>query len=202
MKKADPAKQEIAPRARILRAARELFCTRGIRCVSVDEIAIAAETNKMTLYRHFESKDLLVAEYLKSLIACAISREEAIARAHPNDAHAQLCELISGAADDLCAGWLRGCPIVNAAVEFPEKGHPAREVIEDSMKQRHERLIKLCREAGFVEPTQLAEELLLLFEGARACVNAQSEVRFDPASRFKDMAYGLLNSHARRAQAT
>jgi AcrR family transcriptional regulator len=202
LKDPDPAKQAIAPRARILRAARELFCTRGIRCVSVDEIASAAQSNKMTLYRHFESKDLLVTEYLKSLIARARAREEEVARAHPNDAHAQLCELISRAGADLCAASLRGCPIVNAAVEFPEKGHPAREVIEDSLKQHCDRLMKLCRDAGFLEPVQLAEELLLLFEGARACANAQSELHSGPASRFKDMAYGLLKSHARRAQAT
>ena len=48
-------KHELAPRERILAAARELFYSRGIRAVSVDEIAAAASTNKMTLYRHFES---------------------------------------------------------------------------------------------------------------------------------------------------
>ena len=50
-------KADIPPRERILDAARDLFYSRGIRCVSVDEIAAAAQTNKMTLYRHFESKD-------------------------------------------------------------------------------------------------------------------------------------------------
>ena len=53
---------EAPPRDRILAAARELFYGRGIRAVSVDEIAAAAGTNKMTLYRHFESKDRLLEE--------------------------------------------------------------------------------------------------------------------------------------------
>ena len=38
---------------------------KGIRAVGVDAIAEAAGTNKMTLYRHFASKDELVAEYLR-----------------------------------------------------------------------------------------------------------------------------------------
>src|SRR5712675_1256869 len=86
---------DVSPRERILDAARELFYARGIRNVGVDEIAAAAQTNKMTLYRHFESKDLLVAEYLRSLDAYAIARDEEVGRAHPGDPYAQLCALIT-----------------------------------------------------------------------------------------------------------
>src|ERR1700726_2470510 len=55
------------PRERILAAARELFYRRGIHAVGVDAIAEAAGTNKMTLYRHFTSKDVLVAACLSEL---------------------------------------------------------------------------------------------------------------------------------------
>ncbi|HXJ00714.1 MAG TPA: TetR/AcrR family transcriptional regulator [Micropepsaceae bacterium] len=188
-------KEDMPPRERILDAARELFYTRGIRCVSVDDIAAAAQTNKMTLYRHFESKDRLVAEYLKSLNAYAIARDEEAQRAHPGDAYAQLRELIARVGNDLCAAELRGCPMANAAVEFPESGHPAREVIEDSKKQQCERLVRMCREAGYEDPEQLGEELFLLFEGA--CVNVQSQGRCGPGSRFTKMANALLDSRLR-----
>jgi AcrR family transcriptional regulator len=192
-----PAKsEEMAPRERILNAARDLFYSRGIRCVSVDEIAAAAQTNKMTLYRHFESKDRLVAEYLRSLNTHAIARDAEARRAHPDDPYGQLLALVSRIGNDLCAADLRGCPMANAAVEFPEKDHPAREVIEESKKQQCERLLVLCRDAGFEKPEQLAEELFLLFEGA--CVNVQSQGRCGPGSRFTDMATALIKSHKRR----
>jgi AcrR family transcriptional regulator len=55
----------IPPRERLITAAGELFYRQGIRAVGVDSIAEAAGTNKMTLYRHFTSKDELVAEYLR-----------------------------------------------------------------------------------------------------------------------------------------
>ena len=57
----------ISPRERILSAASDLFYRRGIRAVGVETIAEEAETIKMTLYRHFPSKDDLVAQYLQRL---------------------------------------------------------------------------------------------------------------------------------------
>ena len=62
-KKASIGKDErIPPRERILTVAADLFYRHGIRAVGVEAIAEAAGTNKMTLYRQFASKDLLVAE--------------------------------------------------------------------------------------------------------------------------------------------
>ena len=54
------------PRERILATARDLFHKHGIRGIGVEAIAEAAGTNKMTLYRHFNSKDDLVVECLKT----------------------------------------------------------------------------------------------------------------------------------------
>ena len=184
---------DVPPRERILDAARQLFYSRGIRAVSVDEIAAAAQTNKMTLYRHFESKDQLVAEYLRSLNAYAIARDEEAMRPYTGDAHAQLRAVVARAGEDLCKADLRGCPLANAAVEFPEKDHPARAVIEDCKQQHRNRLVKLCRDAGYAEPESLAEQLFLLFEGA--CVNVQSQGRCGPGSRFTKMANAMLDSH-------
>ena len=189
-------KADIPPRERILDAARDLFYSRGIRCVSVDEIAAAAQTNKMTLYRHFESKDLLVAEYLRSLNRYAIERDEEVLRQYPGDPYSGFRALVKRVGDDLCKEDLRGCPMANAAVEFPEKDHPARQVIEDSKKEQCNRLVKLCSDAGFLEPDRLAEELFLLFEGA--CVNVQSLGRTGPGSRFTERAFALMDSHPRR----
>ena len=50
----------IPPKTRVLTAACDLFYKHGIHAVSMDAIAEAASTNKMTVYRHFPSKDVLV----------------------------------------------------------------------------------------------------------------------------------------------
>src|SRR5215470_16450950 len=80
----------IPPRARILAAAAELFYRHGIRAVGVEAIAEAAGTNKMTLYRHFPSKDALVAEYLRQSANASDCCWERFALAHPSDPRAQL----------------------------------------------------------------------------------------------------------------
>src|SRR5215204_7524103 len=82
--------ERIPPRERILAAAGDLFYRHGIRAVGVEAIAEAAGTNKMTLYRHFSSKDELVAEYLRQSANGADACWSRFEEAHPGDAPAQL----------------------------------------------------------------------------------------------------------------
>jgi AcrR family transcriptional regulator len=190
----------VAPRERILRAARELFYARGIRAVSVDDIAEAADTNKMTLYRHFESKDLLVAEYLRSLARDADALWEELSQAHPDDALAQLRAFVARMGQMMAQSGDRGCALANAAVELPDKDHPARAVIEEHKVHQRERLAALCRAAGFVDAGRLADEIFLLLEGAR--VNTQSVGRDGPGTRVGEMLCSLLRTAPRRDRAS
>ena len=87
----------------------------------------------------------------------------------------------------------RGCALANAAIELPEKDHPARKVIEQFKAAQRDRLIALCGATGIVEPELLADELFLLLEGAR--VSAQSFGPNGPASRLVRMGEALIASH-------
>src|ERR1700744_998389 len=111
----------ISPRERILAAASDLFYRHGIRAVGVESIAEAAQTNKMTLYRHFASKDELVAEYLRQSAKEADTCWCELEQEHPGDALAQLRAWFKEMADHVASADLRGCPLANAAVELPEK---------------------------------------------------------------------------------
>src|SRR5258707_14350555 len=155
---------ETAPKERILRAARELFYGRGVKAVSVDEIAAAAHTNKMTLYRHFASKELLVAEYLRSLSHHYDAVLDELARRHPGDPLAQLRAFVRGSGEHLARSENRGCAFANAAVAIPEKDHPARAVIEKHKTHQRAQLARLCREAGYVEPERLSGQIFLILE--------------------------------------
>src|SRR5215218_11222816 len=152
------ANSQTRPRERILAAASDLFYRHGIRAVGVEAIAEAAGTNKMTLYRHFDSKDELVAEYLRRLAADAGKFWDGLEAAHPSDARAQLRGWLAAMEAHVVDADQRGCALANAAVELPEKDHPARRVIEQFKIAQRTRLIRLCRAAGLSEPDMLADE--------------------------------------------
>src|ERR1700750_2731217 len=103
--------ERIPPRARILAVARELFYRRGIHAVGVDAIAEAAGTNKMTLYRHFASKDELVAACLRELVREIDADWEVIAAAHPGDPRGQLLAWLQHISEWLAREAGRGCAL-------------------------------------------------------------------------------------------
>src|SRR6202035_4731512 len=118
----------LKPRERIISTARDLFRKHGIRGIGVDAIADAAHTNKMTLYRHFGSKDDLVVACLRDVARQADEIWDGFEAARPNDPLAQLHDWVRcGAECAACDG--RGCDMANAAVELAETDHPARHVI-------------------------------------------------------------------------
>src|SRR5436305_6179526 len=117
IKKASIGKDDkIPPRDRILAVAADLFYRHGIRAVGVDAIAEGAGTNKMTLYRHFASKDELVAQYLCCLADKASASWDQLAARHHRNPRAQLHGWLEEMAGHVASGDERGCPLSNAAV--------------------------------------------------------------------------------------
>src|SRR5712691_4367354 len=189
--------EKIPPRARILAVAGELFYRHGIRAVGVDAIAEAAGTNKMTLYRHFASKDELVAEYLREAAKLADTCWDRFAQAHPGDALGQIRAWLAEMAEHVASADERGCALANAAVELPEKDHPARRVIEEFKVAQRAKLIMLCERAELSEPDMLADELYLLLEGAR--VTAQSVGADGLGARLARMGEAMIAAHAAKS---
>jgi AcrR family transcriptional regulator len=186
--------ERISPRERILLAASDLFYRHGIRAVGVETIAEEAETNKMTLYRHFSSKDELVAQYLQRLAENAKSSWDRREADHPGDPAAQLRAWFEDMAAHVANRDERGCPLANAAVELPERDHPARAVIEAFKTAQRERLIQLCAAADLAEPEMLADELFLLLEGARVTAQSMSPQGLD--DRLVRMGEAMIKAHS------
>ena len=185
------------PRERIVDTARDLFRRHGIKGVGVDAIAEAAGTNKMTLYRHFGSKDELIAECLREQAGRAEAKwAELEARfAEPRE---RLHGWVRMAAEIAC-GDSRGCDLANAAIEIPDEQHPARRVVEGFKRAQRDRLAALCRDAGAGDPETLADSLSLLLEGAR--VSRQSVGPDGPCARFVKAADAIIATMTRTPSA-
>ena len=160
----------IPVRDRILIAAGDLFHKQGIRGVGVEAIAEAAQTNKMTLYRYFESKDELIAEWVRGMIAHKEEQWKELSAKHRGDPSGLLQEWSRRTADKLKAMEARGSAIGNALAELPDPEHPARKVISEYKLREHKRVMKLCKSAGFRDPGLSANLFSMLIEGAHSCV--------------------------------
>jgi AcrR family transcriptional regulator len=185
--------QRQPPRERILEAARDLFYRHGIRAVGVDAVAEAAGTNKMTLYRHFSSKDELVCECLRRFAKNADAFWERIEAAHPGDPLARLNGWVTAIAEETIRRHERGCFLANAVVELAEKDHPARPVVIAFKNAQRDRLVALCRAAGLDEPDLVADELFLVFEGARMHVQSFCPDGFE--ARMRRIGHAIVESH-------
>jgi AcrR family transcriptional regulator len=160
----------IPVRDRILIAAGDLFHRQGIRGIGVEAIAEAAQTNKMTLYRYFDSKDDLIAEWVRGMIAHKEEEWKELSAAHKGDPAGLLQEWSRRTAAKLRDMEARGSAIGNALAELPDPEHPARKVISDYKVREHRRVMKLCKSAGFRDPSLSANLFSMLLEGAHSCV--------------------------------
>ena len=165
-----------SPRERILAAARELFYRRGIHAVGVDAIAACL----IELTQEFDAA------------------WNVIAAAHAGDPKGQLLAWLRHVCDFKENEAARGCALANAAVELPDMDHPARRVIREHKAAVRERLIGLCRDARLADPERLADEILLIYEGAR--VTAQSVGSEGLSARLAGMIEALVSDHARRGK--
>lgn len=162
-------RSRIPVRARILIAAGDLFNRHGIRGIGVEAIAEAAQTNKMTLYRYFDSKDALVVEWVRGIAAHKDEEWKDLNAKHRGDPEGQLLDWSRRMAVRLRAMEERGCPLGNAFAELPDPSHPARRVIQDYKVREHKRILRLCKAAGFQDPALSANLFSMMLEGAHSC---------------------------------
>ncbi|MET9857836.1 helix-turn-helix domain-containing protein [Streptomyces smyrnaeus] len=182
---------KLPPRERILDAAEELFQSEGIRRVGVQTIAERAETTKMAIYRHFETKDELVAEWLRIVAADYQAAFDRVEAEHPGRPREQILGLARFIADGLPRLSHRGCPFINSLAELPERSHPARQVIEQHKARQTRRLIGMCTGAGLPDPEQAAAEITFVLEGAQ--VSTQNGSIDQAGDRLMRIVEGIVD---------
>jgi AcrR family transcriptional regulator len=177
-------------RERILETATELFYREGIRAIGIDTIIARSGVAKMSLYRNFASKDDLVVAFLQYRDGIYWQWWDHVMAAHPDDAARQISDLFASLTRRVSGPQYRGCPFINTSTEFPDPDHPARAVCRANKRELRRRLLDLARRAGARDATSLADQLLLLMEGAYA--SAQNFPARGPAPSLQRAAEALL----------
>lgn len=153
---------------RIRETAKHLFYREGIRAVGVDEIVRRARATKPSLYRSFASKDELAAAYLRDWDGAFWERFEAAVAAHPGEPRLQLRLFVRRLSKRMRQPGYRGCALTNAAIEYPQAGHPARLVAVANKRRLRRRLARMAAAMNAKQPRLLGDGLALLLEGAFA----------------------------------
>lgn len=153
-------------RERILHTASDLFYRDGARAVGVDLIVERAGIAKTSLYRHFKTKDDLLAAFLEREDEQFWQQWDSVARLHREDPKAELDAHMTWIGERLGRDGYRGCPQLNMAAEFSDAQHPARLVALSHKKELRNRLKGIAERLRAPRPNELAAQLVLLVNGA------------------------------------
>jgi AcrR family transcriptional regulator len=153
-------------RQRIIETAADLFFREGYRAVGIDTIIEHSGVAKMTLYRHFPSKDALIVAYLERTDEQFWAWFEEGTSTYPDSPRAQLLAVFEALAALVSKPTCYGCPFLHAATEFPALEHPGHRVALEHKQAVRTRLRELATQAGAYQPDVLADQLLLLMDGA------------------------------------
>lgn len=153
-------------RERILRTASELFYREGARAVGVDLVVERADVAKTSLYRHFRTKDDLIAAFLEREDEQFWRQWDNVAQRYRSDARTELDAHMQWIGERVGRNNYRGCPQLNMAAEFPDAKHPARMIAVSHKRKLRSRLKGIAERLGVRRPDDLAAQLLLLVNGA------------------------------------
>jgi len=163
MVKERPAERASA-RERLLDAASELFYEEGVQSVGVDRVIERAGVAKATLYSVFGSKDGLVRAYL-SAHDDGIRQRMARELARYTTPRERLLGGFEVQGLSFTETGFRGCAFARASAESAE-GSSVDEAGEYHRAWLRSLLVDLAQDAGARNPEQLAQQLLLLYDGA------------------------------------
>jgi AcrR family transcriptional regulator len=157
----------VGARERILNTAYDLFSRHGVRAVGVDRIVAEAGVAKMSLYRHFPSKDDLVLTFLQEREQRWTHdwlREEVVRRAET--APGRMLAIFDVFGEWFVIDDFEGCSFINVLLAFDEREHPVRQATVKHLQNIRSFLRELASAAGASDPDALAHQWHILMKGS------------------------------------
>jgi len=169
-----PANGRRSARERLLGAANELFYAEGVQTVGIDRIVEHAGVAKASLYNSFRSKEDLVGAYLRLRHDGTTERlTQAINQHH--DPRERLLAVFDSQAELVIEPNFNGCAIINATTEA--HGSLIDQAADEFRVWIRTMFTDLAHQAGAKDPTQLGQQLHLVYDG----VALSGRMDHDPA---------------------
>jgi AcrR family transcriptional regulator len=187
-------KPQQAPKDRLFEVASRLFYQQGYRAVGVDTLAEESGIGKMTLYRHYPSKDDLIVAFLQNSDDEFWGNFEQITR-EASSARGRLAAFFQALQAYATAPACFGCPFLNVAAEYPDVDNPGHRVALGHKQVVRGRFLELAKEAGARRPEALADGLFLLMDGAYMAARMFGGAPTNPAAHLAEAATSLIDAH-------
>lgn len=181
----DQSLDALAPRERILKTASDLFYRLSINSVGIDRIIAESGVAKMTFYKHFPSKAVLISAYLryKSIIWFQML---ASATEEPGLSPIERVLAIFDALDKpLRALSFRGCSFTRGLAEFgPEANTPeVQATIAEYFKQLHDFVSSLIEPLRLSDHERAVIQILSLIQGSLVMAQSLPDPQIVEANR-------------------
>lgn len=177
-------------RQRILETADRLFYQDGIRAVGIDRIIAEANVAKMSLYKHFPSKDDLILAVLKHREDTVLEFFRSAMERHGKKAKSPLRAFFAALKEWFETPGFRGCAFQNAAAELADPAHPGTEFVRGHKQRFSDFLRGLVEEMVGRAAAKVAPAVSILVEGA--VVTAVIQGNPDAADVARDAALKLV----------
>lgn len=180
---------EWSVRERLLTAADELFYAQGIASTGVDAVIKRAGVATGSLYKNFGGKDELIVAYLHARDMRWRSHWETCISEQSEPVERVLAIFTAVARWESAVDDSRGCAHLAATVQLPP-GHPGLSAASAHKHHLRARLRELCSATTSSDPTHVAEDVFLLYEGVQNMLALRQGS--DPIARARRLAQRSL----------
>jgi AcrR family transcriptional regulator len=180
-------------REHILEVATRLFYWQGIRATGVDKIAAEAGVSPNVLYRVFATKDDLIAAYIARSVTISQQRFNTATDEAGPDPRDKILAMFDTLAEDIRPDVFRGCACMMTMAEFPDETLPAHQGAVGAKEWIRARFGELAEQLGVSEPTTLADQLSIIWEGTNA--TAQALGADGPPTSTRPLVAAVLDHH-------
>lgn len=178
-------------RDHLVNVAAELFYREGIHATGIDKIINQSGVARMTLYKHFKSKEALVLatmeqhdRQIREWLAAAVERKA-------QSPAERLLAVFDAFDERIRSDTFRGCPLAKAVGEYPRREDPIRLAAIQHKRMVRSYIRGLAVEAGVKDPEAIANQFFLLLEGA--IVTAQVTGNLNAAQEARAAAEVLVD---------
>ncbi|MBA7852226.1 TetR/AcrR family transcriptional regulator [Enterobacter cloacae] len=156
--------QKVSVRDKILLTAHELFYSTGFRATGVDTLIRQAKVTKVTFYRYFPSKSLLILAYLHYRHELWINWFETTLRHYLDEGRAASDVLAATLNAWFISPLFHGCAFINASAEAKSEDNES-EIKAICRNHKSETREKIATLTGIADEA-INTQILMLIDGA------------------------------------